>query len=139
MAEKPASPNHNCIDYVEFGVADIARAKAFYGAAFGWTFTEYGPDYCEFQDGRLTGGFTTLTPPNPGGPQAGPTSGPPPGSPTGPLVVLFADDLESAQARVEAAGGRISKPIFNFPGGRRFQFTDPDGYELAVWAAVDAE
>ena len=50
------------IDYIEFNVADIARSKAFYGNAFGWTFTDYGPDYCEFQDGRLTGGFTTLAP-----------------------------------------------------------------------------
>ena len=46
------------IDYIEFNVADIVRSKAFYGGAFGWTFTDYGPDYCEFQDGRLTGGFS---------------------------------------------------------------------------------
>ncbi|MBD9372621.1 VOC family protein [Rhizobium sp. ARZ01] len=107
------------IDYIEFNVADIARSKAFYGSAFGWTFTEYGPEYCEFQDGRLTGGFTTLAPVNAQG---------------GPLVILFADDLEDAVARVEKAGGRIVKPIFTFPGGRRFHFADPDGYELAVWS-----
>ncbi|MGU3496075.1 VOC family protein [Xanthobacteraceae bacterium A53D] len=107
------------IDYIEFNVAHIAASKAFYGAAFGWTFTDYGPHYCEFQDGRLTGGFTTLAPVTAKG---------------GPLVILFADDLENAQARVEGAGGTIVKPIFPFPGGRRFQFTDPDGYELAVWS-----
>lgn len=107
------------IDYIEFTVADIARSKAFYGDAFGWTFTDYGPQYCEFQDGRLTGGFTTLAPVNSVG---------------GPLVILFADDLEDAAARVEKAGGRIVKPIFPFPGGRRFHFADPDGYELAVWS-----
>lgn len=107
------------IDYIEFPVADIERSKAFYGGAFGWTFTEYGPDYCEFQDGRLTGGFTTLAPVNATG---------------GPLVILFADALENALDRVEKAGGRIVKPIFAFPGGRRFHFTDPDGYELAVWS-----
>jgi predicted enzyme related to lactoylglutathione lyase len=107
------------IDYIEFNVADITRSKAFYGSAFGWTFTDYGPEYCEFQDGRLTGGFTTLATVNAGG---------------GPLVILFADDLEDAFARVETAGGAIVKPIFDFPGGRRFQFTDPDGYELAVWS-----
>jgi len=108
------------IDYIELNVADIARSKAFYGAAFGWTFKDYGPDYCEFSDGRLTGGFTTQGAPNPGG----------------PLVILFAKDLEATQARVEAAGGTVVKPIFSFPGGRRFQFTDPDGYELGVWSAV---
>ena len=68
-------------------------------------------------DGRLNGGFTTMTPPRPGG----------------PLVILYAVDLVDAQARVEAAGGRIAKPIFDFPGGQRFHFLDPDGYELAVW------
>lgn len=107
------------IDYIEFNVADIAASKAFYGAAFGWTFTDYGPQYCEFQDGRLTGGFTTLAPVSAKG---------------GPLVILFADALEEVLARVTAAGGAIVKAIFDFPGGRRFQFTDPDGYELAVWS-----
>lgn len=107
------------IDYIEFNVSDIARSKAFYGGAFGWTFTDYGPDYCEFQDGRLTGGFTTTAPVAAGG---------------GPLVILFADDLEDALARIETAGGKIVRSIFAFPGGRRFHFADPDGYELAVWS-----
>jgi len=106
------------IDYIEFNVADIAASKAFYGAAFGWSFTDYGPDYCEFADGRLTGGFTTLGKPQPGG----------------PLVILHADDLEASLAAVERAGGRIVKPITAFPGGRRFHFNDQDGYELAVWS-----
>lgn len=107
------------IDNIEFAVTDIARSKAFYGAAFGWSFTDYGPQYCEFQDGRLTGGFTTTAPVNSNG---------------GALIILFADDLEDVLTRVEQAGGKILKPIFDFPGGRRFQFTDPDGYELAVWS-----
>ena len=107
------------IDYVELPGGELAPTKRFYEAAFGWTFTDYGPEYCEFQDGRLTGGFTTLAPVNAAG---------------GPLVILFADDLEDTLARVETAGGRIVKPIFAFPGGRRFQFADPDGYELAVWS-----
>lgn len=114
----PKSENDRRIDYIEMGVADIARAKAFYGRAFGWTFTDYGPTYCEFADGRLKGGFTTGTPPRPGG----------------PLVVLYGDDLADLQKQVEAAGGRIAKPIFEFPGGRRFHFVDPDGYELAIWS-----
>ena len=109
--------NHQ-IDNIEFNVADIARSKAFYGKAFGWTFTDYAPVYTEFTDGRLTGGFTT------GGPiRFG-----------GPLVILYADDLAKAQKRVEDAGGKITNPVFEFPGGRRFHFTDPDGYELAVWS-----
>ena len=105
------------IDYVEFNVADMARSKAFYGAAFGWTFTDYGPDYCEFTDGHMKGGFDATRPVSTGG----------------PLIVLYGDDLGELQQRVEQAGGRIVKPVFEFPGGRRFHFTDPDGYELAVW------
>src|SRR5690606_6055192 len=106
----------------ELLVADISRSKGFYGPAFGWTFTDYGPDYCEFNDGRLKGGFAHRE-----GPAAARQGG-------GPLVVLFGEDLEATLSRVEAAGGRIVKPIFEFPGGRRFHFTDPDGYELAVWS-----
>jgi len=107
------------IDYVEFAVTDIARAKAFYGSAFGWTFSDYGDAYCEFRDGRLHGGFHTQEPARPGG---------------GPLVVLYAGDLEAMQTKVCAAGGSVTKEIFSFPGGRRFHFRDPDGYELAVWS-----
>jgi predicted enzyme related to lactoylglutathione lyase len=107
------------IDYVEFNVRDIEKAKAFYGSAFGWTFTDYGPDYCEFRDGRMTGGFAKSADVSAKG---------------GPLVILFADDIEDAQAQIEKAGGVILKPIFSFPGGRRFHFADPEGYELAVWS-----
>lgn len=108
------------IDNIEFNVSDIERSKEFYGKAFGWTFTDYGPTYSEFTDGRLTGGLTT------GGPVR---SG-------GPLVILYADDLAETQARLEKLGARIVKPPFAFPGGRRFHFADPDGYELAVWSAA---
>ena len=106
------------IDYVEFAVADTARSKAFYGRAFGWTFTDFGPGYTEFTDGRMKGGFNALD----GKAGTG-----------GPLVVLHADDLEAARQRIEAAGGGIVKPAYAFPGGRRFHFADPDGNELAVW------
>jgi len=111
------APGDRRIDYVEFNVGNIDASKAFYGKAFGWSFTDYGPEYCEFDDGRLKGGFTTLGAPRPGG----------------PLVVLHAHDLEAALASIETAGGKIVRPITAFPGGRRFHFSDPDGYELAVW------
>ncbi len=110
----------NRIDNIEFNVADIARSKRFYGDAFGWSFTDYGPTYTEFTDGRLKGGFTAGESVRPGG----------------PLVILYADDLADAQRRVTASGGRISREAFDFPGGRRFHFADLDGYELAVWTAV---
>jgi predicted enzyme related to lactoylglutathione lyase len=105
------------IDNIEFAVSDIARSREFYGKAFGWAFTDYGPAYCEFSDGRLTGGLAKGS-----------------AKPGGPLVILYADDLAETQRRLEAAGATVVKPVFAFPGGRRFHFHDPDGYELAVWS-----
>jgi predicted enzyme related to lactoylglutathione lyase len=99
-------------------VSDIARSREFYSKAFGWTFTSYGPTYCEFSDGRLTGGLAKGGPINPGG----------------PLVILYPNDLAEAQRRLEDAGAKIVKPVFSFPGGRRFHFHDLDGHELAVWS-----
>ena len=94
-----ASRNHGrCINYIEFNVSDMARTKEFYGRAFGWTFTDYGPDYCEFTDARMKGGFDATAPVTPGG----------------PLVVLYGDDLPDIQAGIAAVGGKIVKPIFEF-------------------------
>ena len=115
------SKNDWQIDYIEFRVEDIEKMKAFYGTVFGWDFTDYGPDYCEFRDGRLSGGFAM------GQPQAA----------GGPLVILYGDDLSALVEAVQNAGGKIAKPIFSFPGGERFHFIDPSGYELAVWTSVE--
>jgi predicted enzyme related to lactoylglutathione lyase len=106
------------IDYVEFPTTDIEAIKRFYNAVFGWNFTDYGPDYTSFHDGRLGGGFTTSAKPAKGG----------------PLVVLYAKALEGTQRKVIEAGGKIVVEIFEFPGGRRFHFADPNGNELAVWS-----
>lgn len=106
------------IDYVEFPATDIAKTKAFYQQAFGWTFEDYGPDYTSFRDGRIAGGFKKS-----GHAAAGDL-----------LVVIYGADLEGFETKVRAAGGAIVKPIFSFPGGRRFHFTDPSGNELAIWS-----
>jgi uncharacterized protein len=110
------------IDYVEFSVKSVPEAKRFYGSAFGWSFEDYGPDYASFADGRLSGGFQTATHVSPGG----------------PLVVIYATDLEAMERKVRQAGGTIVRPIFSFPGGRRFHFTDPSGNELSVWSDNEA-
>jgi len=108
----------NQIDYIELPASDIPGTKQFYTAAFGWQFTDYGTDYTSFHDGRMAGGFTTEVP-----------------APSrGLLLVLYAADLAAAQKRITAAGGKIVKETFSFPGGRRFHFTDPNGNELAVWS-----
>ena len=110
---------HDCrIDYIEFPVPDVEDAKRFYSDVFGWTFTDYGPDYTSFADGRLAGGFFAADTVQPGG----------------PLVVIYALDLVLAQEAVEANGGTVVREIFEFPGGRRFHFRDPAGHELAVWS-----
>ena len=105
------------IDYVEMPGRDLAAVKRFYGDAFGWAFTDYGPSYAAYSEG-LDGGFDADA--------ASPLAK--------PLVVLFATDLEAMEAKVRAAGGEVVKPIFSFPGGRRFQFNDPAGNEMAVWS-----
>ena len=109
---------HNRIDYIEITVRDIARTKAFYSRVFGWEFTDYGPHYTSFHDGRLAGGFAV------GG-----------GAPSrGVLVVMYSSDLEATLAKVKETGATVTKDIFAFPGGRRFQLLDPSGHEMAVWS-----
>jgi uncharacterized protein len=110
--------NDRRIDYIEFPATDIAATKHFYSEVFGWKFEDYGPDYTSFHDGRLAGGFAKAA-------QA---------RPAGPLIVIYAADLAGMETKVKAAHGNIVKPIFAFPGGRRFHFTDPNGNELAVWS-----
>ena len=105
------------IDYIELPGGDMTTTKSFYASAFGWGFTDYGPTYSGFANAGLDGGLA-----------AGDAA-----LATGPLVILKAEVLEDALARVEAAGGTITAPIFEFPGGRRFHFQDPAGNELGVW------
>jgi uncharacterized protein len=107
---------HEQIQYIEFLSNDLARAKKFYTDAFGWTFTDYGPDYVAFEGDHVDGGFTT------GQPVKGSV-----------LVILYSEKLEDTKSKVEKAGGKIVQDIFSFPGGRRFHFADPDGNELAIW------
>ena len=104
------------LNYVELPVRDLGAAKAFYEAAFGWSLTEFGPTYASTLTGDTDIGLQ--------GDAAEATAA--------PLPVIQVDDLEAALAAVTDAGGMLKVPIFSFPGGRRFQFTDPAGNELAV-------
>lgn len=111
---------HEKIDYVEFVSRDIDATKAFFGSAFGWSFVDYGDDYTSFANQGLSGGFRR------GDLAASTDSG-------SALIVFYSDRLEETQAKVERAGGTVIQPIFSFPGGRRFHFTEPSGNEFAVW------
>lgn len=105
------------LNYVELPATDIAKAKTFYEQAFGWNLTAFGPDYAGTTSGDVDIGL-----------QADKSE-----APKAPLAVIESKNLEAALKGVVAAGGKITKPIFSFPGGRRFHFTDPSGNELAVW------
>lgn len=106
------------VDYIEFLSTNIEETKRFYTDIFGWEFTDYGPEYTSFTDGRLAGGFSAASEV-----QAG-----------GPLVVLYSTSLEQIAALITENGGKIVRETFEFPGGRRFHFADPSGNELAVWS-----
>lgn len=103
------------IDYIEFASPRITGTRDFFAAAFGWSFNDYGPEYQEIADAGVSGGIAA-------------------GELSPPLVILKTDDLETALAKVTEAGAEITKPIFDFPGGRRFQFREPGGNEMAVWS-----
>lgn len=107
------------IDYVEFTSPKLEETQAFFTRAFGWDYIDYGPDYRDITNAGLGGGIER---------------GDERGEPIAPLVVLKADDLEAMLDQVRAAGAEITKEIFEFPGGRRFQFKEPGGTEMAVWS-----
>ncbi|HUE78120.1 MAG TPA: VOC family protein [Sphingomicrobium sp.] len=108
------------LDYVELPATDIAATRGFYEQAFGWSMTEFAPTYAATTTGDTDVGLQSS----------------PPDRPEAPLPVIQVKDLEAVLAAVEAAGGKIIKPIRAFPSGRRFHFTDPSGNELAVWEAA---
>jgi len=116
---------HEKINYVEFPAKDIEATKRFFSAAFGWTFVDYSPEYTAFTNEGIDGGFfksekVALT-------ESGSA-----------LIVFYSRELEKTQKKIEGAGGSVIKPIFSFPGGRRFHFADPNGNEYAVWSDLGA-
>jgi uncharacterized protein len=108
------------INYVELPAADIAASREFYESAFDWIFADFGPTYSATLGGA-GGGDVDL------GLQGDVSE-----APKAPLPVIEVDDLEAALEAVSAAGGQITRAIFSFPGGRRFEFTDPAGNAVAV-------
>lgn len=114
---------HEKINYVEFPAKYIETTKDFFTQVFGWSFTDYGPDYTAFSDECLDGGFY----------KSDLSSSYNNGS---ALVVFYSNNIEQTQTKIEDAGGQIVKSVFSFPGGRRFHFADPNGNEFAVWSDV---
>ncbi|GAA5219291.1 VOC family protein [Corallincola platygyrae] len=114
-------PEHEKVNYLELPAADLEQEKAFFNALFGWQFQDYGPDYVAFSGAGIDGGFYRSNN------QARTAQG-------SALIVFYSESLEQTLSKVEACGGSIIQDIFEFPGGRRFHFTDPNGNEFAVWS-----
>jgi predicted enzyme related to lactoylglutathione lyase len=115
-----SAENERRIDYIEFPATDVALVRKFYETVFGWKFNDYGPEYTDFNDGRINGGFYRHA-----------------SKPSSPLVVIYAKHLKKIKADIIAAGGKISRDTFSFPGGCRFHFTDPADNELGVWSETE--
>jgi len=111
------------ISYVEFPSKDLEATKKFFSDVFGWVFTDFGNEYTSFAEQGIKGGFY----------QADTTCSTANGN---ALVVLYTQQLQRVHELIEKSGGSIVKPIFEFPGGKRFHFTDPTGNEYAVWSDV---
>lgn len=114
---------HEKINYIELPAKDLNLAKQFFSQVFAWEFVDYGPEYSAFTQASagIDGGFYLIDL------QCQAAQG-------SALVVVYSEDLEQTQAKIEPAGGAVVRPIFSFPGGRRFHFTDPNGNEYAVWS-----
>ena len=112
---------HEKINYVEFPAQDIPATKKFFSEAFSWIFEDFGPEYTAFSNEGIEGGFFKAD-------MASSTSN------GAALVVFYSEALEATLDKVKQAGGDIIKPVFAFPGGRRFHFSEPSGNEFAVWS-----
>ncbi len=114
---------HHKITYIEFTTTDIKQTKKFYSTVFGWSFKDWGPDYIDSTADSvgIAIGFAK------GAPQQEQPK-------FAPLVVLYSADLKATEAAIVAEGGSIVVPTFEFPGGRRFHFSDGAGNLLGIWS-----
>lgn len=112
---------HHQLNYIEIPSRDLEATKAFFQQVFDWSFEDYGPDYCAFSKAGIDGGFF----------RSEQSMSSEQGS---ALLVLYSDNLEASQQQVIQFGGKICKPTFEFPGGRRFHFREPSGNEFAIWS-----
>lgn len=111
---------HEKINYVEFPASNLTATKEFFNKAFAWSFEDFGPDYSAFSDEGIDGGFYQSDLRSSAGEGAA-------------LIVFYSRAIEETKDKIEKAGGVIVQDIFEFPGGRRFHFTEPSGNEFAVW------
>ena len=108
---------HGDIAHVAINADDIAAARRFYEALFGWSFADYAPGFARagLPDGRVAAiqARRDLLP-------DGPTTG---------LEVTFeADDLDALETEIRELGGAILMEKTAIPGvGELVFFRDPGG------------
>ena len=102
-------------NYMEMKAADLPASKAFYEKAFGFSFTDYGPEYAAVEGGPVQIGLATGE------------------NPPAPMPTFETDDLDAAYAQVKSTGAEIVAEIFAYPGGKRFECLDPSGNRLAIY------
>ncbi|MCG3731084.1 VOC family protein [Vibrio cincinnatiensis] len=116
---------HGKLNYVEFAAKDLKSTKEFFSTVFGWSFVDYGSEYIAFSNEGLDGGFfkAELSSQTVNG---------------GALLIFYSTDIEATLEQVEKYGGKVIRPIYEFPGGCRFHFVEPSGNEFAVWSETRA-
>ncbi len=111
----------NHIDYFDIPCSELELSKQFFSQVFQWKFKDFGSEYAAFENAGVSGGFFEG--------KSGFKL-----SQGVPLMVIYRENLDKATEEIVAAGGAITHPVFAFPGGSRFHFTDPSGNEFACWS-----
>lgn len=106
-------------NFIELPTQDLTASQTFFENVFGMDMTGFGPTYACTLTGDVDIGL-----------QADAFE-----ATKAPLPVIQVENLESTLSAVNATGARVTKPIFSFPGGRRFHFIEPGGNELAAMQA----
>lgn len=109
------------INYIEIPAKDLEITKQFFVSVFNYSFKDYGKEYTSFSNAGIKGGFykSLLNVSTSNG---------------SILIVFYSKDLDRTKIKIEAAGGKVIKQRFSFPGGSRFHFCDPNNNEYAVWS-----
>jgi predicted enzyme related to lactoylglutathione lyase len=119
------------IVHFEIPADDVARAKEFYGAIFGWEIQDVpGMEYTMLrtvavddqrmptEPGAINGGMM----------QRGQDT------PTSPVLTIDVASIDDALKRIEAAGGGVVRSRTEIPGMGAFAyFSDPEGNTLGLW------
>lgn len=106
-------------NYLELSSSNMEATKAFYTKAFGFEFTDYGPEYAGANNDAMEIGLMHSETHNP------------------PLPGFQTPDIAAAERDIVAAGGVIFKETYEFPGGKRFHFRDPGGNEMLAYQYVE--